>query len=152
MTELVARPLLNLHWPQLAGFVQPLGGEYAARRSLLEQLPFPSATASSWALLVDALDLVGLDALAQVDLGVRLHRHQDDAGAGPDGRRDLAGSAAPAGPRGRTLGAHGLGATIAQFERDGDELIVVAHDVTAPERPPIMTVPGYTLDGSRAAS
>ena len=39
--ELVARPLLNLHWPRLAGFVQPLGGEYAARRSLLERLPFP---------------------------------------------------------------------------------------------------------------
>ena len=41
VTELVARPLLNLHWPQLAGFVQPLGGEYAARRSLLERLPVP---------------------------------------------------------------------------------------------------------------
>ena len=41
VTELVARPLLNLHWPRLAGFVQPLGGEYAARRSLLERLPFP---------------------------------------------------------------------------------------------------------------
>ncbi|MEU3505200.1 glucosyl-3-phosphoglycerate synthase, partial [Streptomyces hundungensis] len=41
VTELVARPLLNLHWPQLAGVVQPLGGEYAARRSLLERLPFP---------------------------------------------------------------------------------------------------------------
>src|SRR5690606_294539 len=41
VTELMARPLLNMHWPRLAGFVQPLGGEYAARRSLLEQLPFP---------------------------------------------------------------------------------------------------------------
>ena len=40
VTELVARPLLNLHWPELAGFVQPLSGEYAARRALLEQLPF----------------------------------------------------------------------------------------------------------------
>lgn len=47
VTELMARPLLNMHWPQLAGFVQPLGGEYAARRSLLEQLPSPSATASN---------------------------------------------------------------------------------------------------------
>lgn len=49
VTELMARPLLNMHWPQLAGFVQPLGGEYAARRSLLERLPSPSGTASSWA-------------------------------------------------------------------------------------------------------
>lgn len=69
VTELVARPLLNLHWPQLAGFVQPLGGEYAARRSLLERLPFPVGYGVELGLLVDALNTVGLDALAQVDVG-----------------------------------------------------------------------------------
>ena len=77
VTELVARPLLNLHWPLLAGFVQPLGGEYAARRSLLERLPFPTGYGVELGLLVDALELAGLDALAQVDVGVRHHRHQD---------------------------------------------------------------------------
>ncbi|MFF5426995.1 MULTISPECIES: glucosyl-3-phosphoglycerate synthase [unclassified Streptomyces] len=82
VTELVARPLLNLHWPQLAGFVQPLGGEYAARRSLLERLPFPVGYGVELALLVDALHLVGLDALAQVDVGVRKHRHQDGQALG----------------------------------------------------------------------
>ena len=55
VTELVARPLLNLHWPLLAGFVQPLGGEYAARRSLLERLPFPVGYGVELGLLVDAL-------------------------------------------------------------------------------------------------
>ena len=77
VTELVARPLLNLYWPRLAGFVQPLGGEYAARRSLLERLPFPTGYGVELGLLVDALELAGLDALAQVDVGVRHHRHQD---------------------------------------------------------------------------
>ncbi|MFF4168814.1 glucosyl-3-phosphoglycerate synthase [Streptomyces sp. NPDC001744] len=77
VTELMARPLLNLHWPQLAGFVQPLGGEYAARRSLLERLPFPVGYGVELGLLVDALHTVGLDALAQVDVGVRKHRNQD---------------------------------------------------------------------------
>ncbi|QKW11027.1 glucosyl-3-phosphoglycerate synthase [Streptomyces sp. NA04227] len=76
VTELMARPLLNMHWPLLAGFVQPLGGEYAARRSLLEQLPFPVGYGVELGLLVDALHTVGLDALAQVDVGVRRHRHQ----------------------------------------------------------------------------
>ena len=57
VTELVARPLLNLHWPELAGVVQPLGGEYAARRSLLEQLPFPTGYGVELALLVDTLGL-----------------------------------------------------------------------------------------------
>lgn len=82
VTELMARPLLNMHWPQLAGFVQPLGGEYAARRSLLEQLPFPVGYGVELGMLVDALHLVGLDALAQVDLGVRKHRHQDGQALG----------------------------------------------------------------------
>ncbi|MCW8218362.1 glucosyl-3-phosphoglycerate synthase, partial [Streptomyces griseolus] len=68
VTELVARPLLNLHWPLLAGFVQPLGGEYAVRRSLLEQLPFPVGYGVELGLLVDALHTVGLDALGQVDV------------------------------------------------------------------------------------
>ncbi|QEU93548.1 glucosyl-3-phosphoglycerate synthase [Streptomyces kanamyceticus] len=82
VTELMARPLLNMHWPQLAGFVQPLGGEYAARRSLLERLPFPVGYGVELGLLVDALHTVGLDALAQVDVGVRKHRHQDGQALG----------------------------------------------------------------------
>jgi hypothetical protein len=66
-----------MHWPALAGFVQPLSGEYAARRSLLEQLPFPTGYGVEIGLLVDALRLVGLDGLAQVDLSRRKHRNQE---------------------------------------------------------------------------
>lgn len=76
VTELVARPLLNLHVPELAGFVQPLAGEFAARRSLLEQLSFPVGYGVEIATLIDAFRLAGLDALAQVDLGERQNQHQ----------------------------------------------------------------------------
>lgn len=76
VTELVARPLLNLYLPQLAGFVQPLAGEFAARRTLLEQLPFPVGYGVEIATLIDSYRIAGLDALAQVDLGVRQNRHQ----------------------------------------------------------------------------
>ncbi|MDO8184211.1 glucosyl-3-phosphoglycerate synthase [Conexibacter sp. JD483] len=76
VTELVARPLLNLHAPQLAGFVQPLAGEFAGRRTLLEQLSFPVGYGVEIATLIDACRLAGLDALAQVDLGERQNRHQ----------------------------------------------------------------------------
>jgi glucosyl-3-phosphoglycerate synthase len=76
VTELTARPLLNLHVPQLAGFAQPLAGEVAARRALLEQLPFPVGYGVEVAMLIDALRHAGLDALAQVDLGSRQNRHQ----------------------------------------------------------------------------
>uniref|UniRef100_UPI000CD4D98D glucosyl-3-phosphoglycerate synthase n=1 Tax=Streptomyces sp. SM12 TaxID=1071602 RepID=UPI000CD4D98D len=82
VTELVARPLLNLHWPRLAGVVQPLGGEYAARRSLLEQLPFPVGYGVELGTLIDTLRISGLDAIAQVDVGVRRHRHQDGQALG----------------------------------------------------------------------
>ena len=76
VNELVARPLLNLHVPELAGFVQPLAGEVAARRTLLEALPFPVGYGVEIAMLIDALRHAGLDALAQVDLGTRQNRHQ----------------------------------------------------------------------------
>jgi glucosyl-3-phosphoglycerate synthase len=76
VTELLARPFLNLHVPELAGFSQPLAGEIAARRCLLEALPFPVGYGIEIAMLIDSVRLVGADALAQVDLGVRQNRHQ----------------------------------------------------------------------------
>jgi glucosyl-3-phosphoglycerate synthase len=82
VTELVARPLINLHWPELAGVAQPLAGEYAVRRDHIESLPMPCAYGVEFALLVDTYARVGLDALAQVDLGERRHRHQDDQSLG----------------------------------------------------------------------
>ena len=76
VTELVARPLLNLHLPDLAGFLQPLAGEVAARRELLERLPFPVGYGVEIAMLIDAYREVGLERMAQVDLGSRQNRHQ----------------------------------------------------------------------------
>ena len=76
VTEILARPLLNLHAPELAVFDQPLAGETAGDRSLLEQLPFSAGYGVEIALLIDVWRAVGLDAMAQVDLGVRQNRHQ----------------------------------------------------------------------------
>jgi glucosyl-3-phosphoglycerate synthase len=76
VTELTARPLLNLFYPELAGFRQPLAGEFAATRSLLERLPFSTGYAVEIALLIDAWREVGLDGLAQVDIEMRQNRHQ----------------------------------------------------------------------------
>jgi glucosyl-3-phosphoglycerate synthase len=76
VTELVARPYLNLHFPPLAGFLQPLAGEVAARRALLERLPFPVGYGVEIAMLIDALQESGLERMAQVDLGTRQNRHQ----------------------------------------------------------------------------
>ena len=75
-TELVARPLMSLFFPALATIRQPLGGECAARRQLLERLPFIESYGVESALLIDTLRLVGIERMAQVDLGVRQHRHR----------------------------------------------------------------------------
>jgi glucosyl-3-phosphoglycerate synthase len=77
VTELLARPLLNLYWPQLAAVVQPLAGEWAVRRSLMQTLPVPVGYGVEFATLVDTENRHGLTAIAQVDLGRRGHRHQN---------------------------------------------------------------------------
>ena len=83
VTELTARPLLNLFYPELAAVEQPLAGEIAARRELLEALPFVSGYGVDVALLLDAYGAVGLDAIAQVDLDVRQNAHQPLRDLGP---------------------------------------------------------------------
>ncbi len=83
VTELTARPLLNLFYPDLAGIEQPLAGELAARRELLEQLPFVTGYGVDIALLLDAYALLGLDAIAQVNLELRQNAHQPLRDLGP---------------------------------------------------------------------
>ncbi len=141
VTELVARPLLNLHWPQLAGFVQPLGGEYAARRSLLEQLPFPVGYGVELGLLVDALHTVGLDALAQVDVGVRKHRHQDGRALG----RMAAAIYRTA--QLRLARGHLVRPRLTQFERGEDGFEPRTHEVDTEERPPMAGIAEYRARG-----
>jgi glucosyl-3-phosphoglycerate synthase len=83
VTELTARPLLNRFFPELAAIRQPLAGEIAARRDLLERLPFACGYAVDIGLLIDAWEQVGLGGLAQVDLDVRQNRHQPLGDLGP---------------------------------------------------------------------
>lgn len=76
VTELVARPLLNLLYPELAGLVQPLAGEWAIRRDLFASLSVPTGYAVETTALIDTARVRGIGAIAQVDLGRRAHRHQ----------------------------------------------------------------------------
>ncbi|WP_335970732.1 glucosyl-3-phosphoglycerate synthase [Streptomyces sp. CA2R106] len=137
VTELVARPLLNLHWPQLAGFVQPLGGEYAARRSLLERLPFPVGYGVELGMLIDALGLVGLDGLGQVDVGVRHHRHQDGQALGRMAAA-IYRTAQVRLARGQLVRPH-----LTQFGRAGSAFVPRTHPVDTEERPPMADLPEY---------
>ncbi len=136
VTELVARPLLNQFWPELTGVVQPLAGEYAARRTLLESLPFPTGYGVEFALMVDTYEQHGLAALAQVDLGVRVHRHHNDQGLGVMAAEILAtaihrkpGGAVPSNPT-----------SLTQFERTGEGYLPHDRPLATDERPPLRTL------------
>ena len=76
VTELSAKPLFNLFYPELTGFVQPLAGEFVADRELFSSIPFLTGYAVETGIMIDVLKMVGLEAMAQVDLGTRQNRHQ----------------------------------------------------------------------------
>ncbi|EEP75106.1 glycosyl transferase family 2 [Micromonospora sp. ATCC 39149] len=143
VTELMARPLLNLFWPELAGFVQPLAGEYAGRRDVLERVPFVSGYGVETAMLIDLLDLVGLDALAQVDLGERRHRHQDTAALGRMSAQIMLTAWSRLQRRGWASPGTVPAALLTQFRRGGSEALpnlereIVVSDVSIEERPPL---------------
>ena len=134
VTELVARPLIALHWPELSGFVQPLSGEYAGRRDLLESLPFPCGYGVEFGLLVDAYRAVGLDAMAQVDLSRRKHRNSDLHKLGRMAIEILQVAEARLGRDFSTP------VEITQFVRAGSDYRTVDTDMTELERPPMKSV------------
>jgi len=137
VTELTARPLLNALWPELAGFVQPLGGEYAGRRSALERVPFVSGYGVEVGLLVDLLQLSGLTGLAQVDLGVRRHTSQEQEALGRMAGQVVSTVLARAGGRSEA------GGLLTQFRHDGAGFVPHSTPVAVDERPPMATVPEY---------
>lgn len=137
VTELVARPLLNMFWPELAGFAQPLGGEYAARRAVLEQVPFVTEYGVEFGLLVDLLQLVGLDAMAQVDLGHRTHTHQSMTALGRMAGQIMQTAWSRLERQGRVLASEPPSHTLLQFGLEGEAGLV---DVAVAERPPLASL------------
>jgi glucosyl-3-phosphoglycerate synthase len=147
VTELVARPLLNLHWPLLAGFVQPLAGEYAGRRSVLEKVPFVSGYGVELALLIDLLELAGLDALAQVDLGRRVHSHQSTEALGGMAGQILQAAWSRLERQDRIVSLHTPSTSLTQFRRGLSGHDPVVRDIAVAERPPMVTIPHYASRG-----
>lgn len=141
VTELVARPLIALHFPELAGLVQPLAGEWAIRRELFASLSVPTGYAVELAALIDTMRVCGVDAIAQVDLGRRAHRHQ--------ALRDLGGMAAQilaaVHTRASGLTPQGDGLSLRQFQHDAAGSVPVDRFVPTVERPPAR---GF-LEGAR---
>lgn len=133
VTELVARPLLAALRPELCGVLQPLGGEYAATRELLTSVPFAPDYGVEIGLLVDTYDRLGLDAIAQVNLGVRAHRNRPLTELGVMSRQVVATLLSRCG-----IGDSGVGVT--QFFVDGDDYLPRTSAVSPADRPPMNTL------------
>jgi glucosyl-3-phosphoglycerate synthase len=131
VTELTARPAIAILLPHLAPFVQPLSGEYAGRRALLERLPFVTGYGVDLALLADVAAEVGLDRMAQVDLGVRVHRNRPLEELSPQAVAVLHAALDRAGVP--------LSAFPTPLHRAGIDDVVVDHV----ERPPLLDVSSY---------
>jgi glycosyltransferase involved in cell wall biosynthesis len=131
VTELMARPLLNVHEPRLAGFAQPLAGEFAARRELLESIAFPVGYGIEIAVLIDALRLHGLEALAECHVGARHNRHQPLRALGEMAYAVLAAVENRLQGRGSVVGGH--------YVRPWDDGAVVS--IPVHERPPLRSLP-----------
>ncbi|HEY0575000.1 MAG TPA: glucosyl-3-phosphoglycerate synthase [Pseudonocardia sp.] len=133
VTELLVRPLLAALRPELAGVVQPLGGEYAATRQLLESVPFAAGYGVEIGLLLDTHSRRGLDALAQVNLGVRKHRNRSLLQLGVMARQILAAAL-------HRCGLPDAGGAITQFRQLEGEWLPTSHRVEVTERPPMSEV------------
>lgn len=142
VTEICARPLINLFYPELAGFAQPLSGEAAGRRDLLCSVPFLSGYAVEMGLLIDLMRRHGLGALAQVDVGERSHSHQSTAALGAMASaimQAVMSRLADEGRAPRELGARG---EYAQPTRVDGHWALTATTTRPTERPPMDTVIG----------
>jgi glucosyl-3-phosphoglycerate synthase len=135
VTELLARPLLNALRPELAGVVQPLGGEYAATRGFLESVPFAAGYGVEIGLLLDVHTRHGLDGLAQVNLGVRKHRNRSLLELGVMSRQIL-GAALPRCGVTEAPGSPG----ITQFVQLGSRFMPTESEVLVADRPPMRDV------------
>ena len=139
VTELVARPLIALHRPELADVVQPLSGEWAVRRSVLRELPIPVGYGVEIAVLLDTASRYGVPAIAQVDLGRRGHRHHHHDLLGAMALQVMAAVERRI-PNRLFTTPDGDEARLRQFARVDGGFVATDRDVAVWERPPAVLV------------
>ncbi len=143
VTEILVRPLFSLFFPELTALIQPLSGEYAVRRTLLETLPFPIGYGVETSHLIDVYHRWGLDAIAQTDLDQRIHRNQPT----PDLGKMAFGIQRAFLSRLKSLGLvkslPELSTVLRQFQSRDGRYEEIEHIIREEERPPMIEVPAY---------
>lgn len=143
VTEILVRPIFSLFYPELARLVQPLSGEYAGRRDLLEKLPFSVGYGVELGHLVDLYHLFGIGALAQVDLDLRIHRNQTTEALGRMAYGILNTFLDRAERYGDAKLLRALADRHVALKVEKSAHKVAASEISAVERPPMAEIPEY---------
>ena len=143
VTELTVRPLINLFFPLLSGLVQPLAGEYAGRREVLEQLPFFSGYGVETGLLIDLLERYGLSAIGQVNLDNRVHRNRSLADLSLTAFAIVQVILTRLEERARIKLLEEVNNSMKLIRSEEDHLSLVVRHIRDVERPPIVSIPAY---------
>ncbi|MDV6231120.1 glucosyl-3-phosphoglycerate synthase [Rhodococcus cercidiphylli] len=144
VTQLTVRPLLTALVPELAGVFQPLGGEYAATRQLLESLRFAPGYGVEIGLLLDTYHRLGASAIGQIGLGTRRHRNRPTSELAVMSRQIVATMFS-------RLGLTDSGAGFTTFETSGNQLSTKIAPLSLVDRPPLITLDQYTRTARRHA-
>ncbi|HJT63893.1 MAG TPA: glucosyl-3-phosphoglycerate synthase, partial [Candidatus Limnocylindria bacterium] len=152
VTELMARPLINLFVPELSGVIQPLAGEYAGRRELLESVPFFTGYAVEIGLLIDVLDRVGLPGIGQVDLERRIHRNQSLIDLSRMSFTILKAAITKLEERQQIELMTEMGERMNRIRVEGERFRLEVHEVGDEIRPPMISIPAYRARRSERRS
>ena len=143
VTEILIRPLFSLFYPELTPILQPLSGEYAGRRSILEQIPFPVGYGVETAMLIDIYRRLGLNAFAQTDLDRRVHRNQETIALGRMAFGLLRTFMSRLQDDDLAQVKVELPKIMRQFEAEKDQFRQVEHFIEEFERPPMVEIEAY---------
>jgi len=143
VTEILVRPLFSLFFPELTALIQPLSGEYAVRRKVLENIPFPIGYGVETSHLLDIYHTWGLDAFAQTDLDQRIHRNQSTLSLGKMSFGILQTFLERLRQYGTFDKLPELETIMRQFQAQENRYQQVTYDIQEEERPPMRTIPEY---------
>ncbi|MCC5840302.1 MAG: glucosyl-3-phosphoglycerate synthase [Opitutales bacterium] len=151
VTEILVRPLFSLFFPELTALIQPLSGEYAVRREVLEQIPFPIGYGVETSHLMDVYMKYGLDAFAQTDLDQRVHRNQSTLDLGKMSFGILQSFLNRMEAYGHVDKLPEMSNIFRQFQAEGNRYEQTLKEIIEEERPPMITLPEYRKRFGRTA-
>lgn len=151
VTEILVRPLFSLFFPELTGLIQPLSGEYAVRREVLEQVAFPIGYGVETSHLIDVYNRWGLSAFGQTDLDQRVHRNQPTRDLGKMAFAILHTFFDRLKAQGITPSLPDMGSVLRQFQAHDNAYEQIEWQTSYEERPPMIEVPAYRERFGRSA-